>query len=227
MHRGRRAAADLDPYDSCRRALHADFGGGGAAEIGRFHESGLHRLQIVGMHQRRRRVADQLLRRAIQQRLRRGAREADAAVGAVARDQVHRVVGEEAVHRGALRGGFVGGALAILRGGRDQGGLHHRGENRDRIDLPCRNRQARERKHVRGPERSATAASASAAAAAARSTAGRPPANAASAGTSASHTISGDATPPVRAPEISDQSGEHGETRLSPARRERDRGVSQ
>ena len=115
------------------------------------------------------------------------------------RDKVHRVVGEETVHRGAFGGGLVGGALAVLRGGGDQRGLDHRGEDRHGIDLPGRHRQARDGQRARRLDARPRPSSATAAASAARSTAGRPPASAASAGTSANHTINGEITPPVSA----------------------------
>ncbi len=146
-------AADLGPDIGAVGALQADLGGGGAAEIARLHERGLDRAQILGMDERRGRPPQQRLGRQPDQALRRRAGEADAAVGAVARDQVHRVIGEEAVHRGALGGGLVRRALAVLRGGGDESRLHHRREQRCRIDLPGRNRQARERQPSRRLDR--------------------------------------------------------------------------
>ncbi|MEJ0040905.1 MAG: hypothetical protein WDM81_01155 [Rhizomicrobium sp.] len=104
------------------------------------------------MHQAGGRDADQVLRRHVEDRLRRGAREAHSPVGGMPRDQVHRVVGEESVHRGAFGRGLVGGALAVLRGGGDERRLDHRGKHRHRVEFPQRHRQARHRQRAERPD---------------------------------------------------------------------------
>ena len=80
--------------------------------------------------------------------LRRRAGEADAPVRRMARDEVHRIVGEKAVHRGAFGGGKIGGMLTILRRRGDERGLHDGGQNGQRVDLPDRDRQARDRQRT-------------------------------------------------------------------------------
>ena len=145
---GHGTAANLGPDMAAVRALQAHLGAGWAAEIAGVHEHRLHRLLIVGMHQGCGRLADEALRLDAEQRPRGGTGIADTSVGGMARDEVHRVVGEEAIHRGAFARGFVGGALAVLRGGGDQRGLEDRDENRDGKELPGRFRQARSRQHA-------------------------------------------------------------------------------
>ena len=94
------------------------------------------------MDKRRWRNTQQVLRRAAQHGIGRGAGEADASVGTVTGDEIHRVVGKEAIHRSAFGGGMIGDALAILRGDGDERRLHHRRQNRSRIELPGRRGQA-------------------------------------------------------------------------------------
>ena len=117
------------------------------AGIKRVHESGQQCRQIVGVHQRRHRLALQLRRQPPQQRIRSWAGETDTAIGRMACDQVHGVIGQEAVHRRAFRRRLVGGALAILRRRRHQHRLRQRRQHRDRIDFP-RQGQAGQRQHV-------------------------------------------------------------------------------
>ena len=92
----------------------------------------------------------------------------------MARDQVHRIVGQEAIHGRAFGGGGIGGALAILRRGRDQRRLNQGRQHRTGIDLPDRQGEPGCRQNT-DAWTAATTSSAAAAAIPARITAGRPP----------------------------------------------------
>ena len=143
--RRRRAATDFRPQISTVAALQPHFGAGGTAEIARFDKRRLHDFQIVGMDECGRHQTADIVRPHAQHRFRRGAGIADGAIRPVAGDHVHRIVGEEAIHRRPFGQRAIGGALPVLRRGGDQGRLHHRGQNRDRIKFPFRQRQPRGR----------------------------------------------------------------------------------
>ena len=133
-----RAAANLGPDMASARLFEPHHGGGRTAEIARIHEGGLHRLQIVGMAERGRHQPHQTFRRHPEQRQRRRTGISDAPVGGVTGDEVHRVVGQEPVHRRALGGGLIGSALTVLCGGGDQTGLQNRDQDAGGIILPSR-----------------------------------------------------------------------------------------
>ncbi len=79
-----------------------------------------------------------------------GAGEPNAAIRGMTGDQVHRIVGQEPVHRGSLCCGLVGGALAILGCRRDQHRLDQRRQYRHGIDFPYRGRETRNRQSAKG-----------------------------------------------------------------------------
>ena len=81
-------------------------------------------------------LAFQLPWHPAQQRQAGRAGETDAPVGGMAGDQVHRIVGQEAIHGRAFGRGGIGGALAILGRGRDQHRLHQRRQHGAGIDFP-------------------------------------------------------------------------------------------
>ena len=67
----------------------------------------------------------------------------------MAGDQVHRIVGQETVHRRAFGGGLVGGALAILRRHGQQHRLRQRRQHGNNGDLPQGQGEAGGRQHIR------------------------------------------------------------------------------
>ena len=136
----RGAAADFRPHKMAVLVAQPHFGAASAAVIAGFHQRRLHRIQVVGMHHGRHRLAQYFVGQPPQQRDRRGTGETDAPIRRMAGDQVHRIVGEETVHRGAFGGGGIGGALAILGSGGDQHRLHQRCQHGTGIDFPKRQR---------------------------------------------------------------------------------------
>ena len=138
LDRTRRAAADFRPHIMTILVPEPRFGDTGAAIIGCLHQAPPAPHSLVRMGQGGQRQANDLLRQPPDQCQRCGTGETDAAVRRMPRDQVHRIVGQEAIHGRAFGGGGIGGTLTILRRGRDQHGLNQGRQHGTDINLPNR-----------------------------------------------------------------------------------------